>query len=105
MYKQYPLHRDPHSFPTRRSSDLAHYQEAADLPPHRLKEIQRFFQDYKVLEGKTVDVEDIRGRAAAERAIRDAVRSEEHTSELQSRRDLVCRLLLEKKKIHNAVDA
>src|SRR5690349_10418547 len=28
----------------------------------------------------------------------DIVRSEEHTSELQSRRDLVCRLLLEKKK-------
>src|SRR5438874_9882697 len=33
------------------------------------------------------------GQAAAHRA-----RSEEHTSELQSRRDLVCRLLLEKKK-------
>src|SRR5690349_24218529 len=33
-----------------------------------------------------------------------AERSEEHTSELQSRRDLVCRLLLEKKKhtIHTA---
>src|SRR5690349_23197763 len=32
-------------------------------------------------------------------ALRDqAERSEEHTSELQSRRDLVCRLLLEKKK-------
>src|SRR5438874_5913638 len=29
------------------------------------------------------------------------VRSEEHTSELQSRRDLVCRLLLEKKKKNN----
>src|SRR5690349_23270440 len=28
----------------------------------------------------------------------DVERSEEHTSELQSRRDLVCRLLLEKKK-------
>src|SRR6266576_5426611 len=28
----------------------------------------------------------------------DRVRSEEHTSELQSRRELVCRLLLEKKK-------
>src|SRR5690349_23167161 len=28
-----------------------------------------------------------------------SMRSEEHTSELQSRRDLVCRLLLEKKKI------
>src|SRR5204863_1412972 len=30
--------------------------------------------------------------------ILDPNRSEEHTSELQSRRDLVCRLLLEKKK-------
>src|SRR5690349_22450835 len=30
-----------------------------------------------------------------------ATRSEEHTSELQSRRDLVCRLLLEKKKKKN----
>src|SRR5438874_10550057 len=30
-----------------------------------------------------------------------STRSEEHTSELQSRRDLVCRLLLEKKKKHN----
>src|SRR6266496_2833745 len=29
------------------------------------------------------------------------MRSEEHTSELQSRRDLVCRLLLEKKKKQN----
>src|SRR5438874_9082573 len=29
----------------------------------------------------------------------DPERSEEHTSELQSRRDIVCRLLLEKKKI------
>src|SRR5438874_9565549 len=31
-------------------------------------------------------------------AMFSSVRSEEHTSELQSRRDLVCRLLLEKKK-------
>src|SRR3712207_6959217 len=30
----------------------------------------------------------------------DAIRSEEHTSELQSRQYLVCRLLLEKKKLH-----
>src|SRR2546428_5216841 len=30
--------------------------------------------------------------------VREFVRSEEHTSELQSRSDLVCRLLLEKKK-------
>src|SRR2546421_7053210 len=33
-----------------------------------------------------------------------AVRSEEHTSELQSRSDLVCRLLLEKKKIKQKCD-
>src|SRR5438874_3999278 len=32
------------------------------------------------------------------RGARPSGRSEEHTSELQSRRDLVCRLLLEKKK-------
>src|SRR3970282_2842549 len=31
---------------------------------------------------------------------RSSRRSEEHTSELQSHHDLVCRLLLEKKKIH-----
>src|SRR2546428_8353164 len=32
------------------------------------------------------------------------LRSEEHTSELQSRSDIVCRLLLDKKKIHTPVD-
>src|SRR2546428_3522605 len=35
------------------------------------------------------------------RALRHGERSEEHTSELQSRSDLVCRLLLEKKKRHS----
>src|SRR5438874_2044386 len=34
--------------------------------------------------------------------LRQGNRSEEHTSELQSRRDLVCRLLLEKKKKHRS---
>src|SRR5690349_23974328 len=38
------------------------------------------------------------GRVAAARRACSADRSEEYTSELQSRRDLVCRLLLEKKK-------
>src|SRR5438045_6667000 len=32
------------------------------------------------------------------------IRSEEHTSELQSLRHLVCRLLLEKKKMNNKID-
>src|SRR3712207_8430837 len=38
---------------------------------------------------------------SAEKRISDHVRSEEHTSELQSRQYLVCRLLLEKKKPNN----
>src|SRR5690349_22919215 len=42
------------------------------------------------------DLVDPPGRRARPRR----QRSEEHTSELQSRRDLVCRLLLEKKKKH-----
>src|SRR5690349_22442877 len=46
-------------------------------------------------------VGDLAGRLVDRRSDRDSgarPRSEEHTSELQSRRDLVCRLLLEKKK-------
>src|SRR5690349_23344837 len=38
------------------------------------------------------------GDAGLLRGLHHGLRSEEHTSELQSRRDLVCRLLLEKKK-------
>src|SRR3712207_7427811 len=38
------------------------------------------------------------GRDARRRGARGVLRSEEHTSELQSRQYLVCRLLLEKKK-------
>src|SRR5699024_12556681 len=40
------------------------------------------------------------GWAILERKWSKSFRSEEHTSELQSRFDLVCRLLLEKKKKH-----
>src|SRR2546422_5507665 len=40
----------------------------------------------------------VRATAVMRRAIPKSVRSEEHTSELQSRLHLVCRLLLEKKK-------
>src|SRR5690606_42027643 len=41
----------------------------------------------------------LRCRSPSPRSRRLAARSEEHTSELQSRENLVCRLLLEKKKI------
>src|SRR3712207_8415221 len=45
------------------------------------------------------------GYGALERVPRvGGIRSEEHTSELQSRQYLVCRLLLEKKKTKNHID-
>src|SRR5206468_5722394 len=45
------------------------------------------------VDGTLVDIADAPGGAGADG---DVQRSEEHTSELQSRSDLVCRLLLEK---------
>ena len=52
--------------------EYAHYRDVSELPPHRLKEMQRFFLDYKVLERKSVDVDQIRGRGEAERVVREA---------------------------------
>ena len=54
--------------------EYAHYGDIADLPPHRVKELQRFFLDYKVLEDKVVNVEQLRGHAEALEVIRDAAR-------------------------------
>ncbi len=54
--------------------EYAHYRDVSELPPHRLKEMQRFFLDYKVLEDKAVDIDHIRGRVDAENVIRDAIR-------------------------------
>lgn len=51
-----------------------HYRDISELPPHRLRELQRFFLDYKILENKSVNIEHLRGRVDAENVIRDAVR-------------------------------
>jgi inorganic pyrophosphatase len=51
-----------------------HYRDISELPPHRLREIRRFFMDYKALEDKAVDIDRIRGRVDAENVIHDAVR-------------------------------
>src|SRR5436305_11944906 len=48
--------------------------------------------------GHSPDASAIEGAGAGRPTRRTAARSEEHTSELQSRPHLVCRLLLEKKK-------
>src|SRR5690606_41405332 len=56
---------------------------------------------FKVREFEELPVLDFEGRTRATLKIQDGCnefRSEEHTSELQSRENLVCRLLLEKKK-------
>src|SRR5439155_21925970 len=77
-------HRDLHSFPTRRSSDLSQSTSAITAASACLSELNdaNFAASHG---GKTF-----------------AQRSEEHTSELQSRGHLVCRLLLEKKKKPNS---
>jgi inorganic pyrophosphatase len=49
------------------------FHEAADLPPHRLNMVRRFFQDYKKLEGKDVDVEEFQPSAAALPVIEQAL--------------------------------
>src|SRR2546421_3719182 len=55
------------------------------------------YHRHLVLLGDRRAGEHVEARVRPEQDI-DLVRSEEHTSELQSRSDLVCRLLLEKKK-------
>lgn len=46
----------------------------SDLPPHRLKEIQRFFEDYKILENKVVKVERFFDRAESFSVIDAAIK-------------------------------
>src|SRR5690606_41743322 len=84
-----------HSFPPRRSSDLVLPQPGAGLLPRQLDDAgltrhtqAAFDQGDGVRQGRVV--------LGTLRESGD--RSEEHTSELQSRENLVCRLLLEKKK-------
>src|SRR5690349_24192117 len=76
------IRRPPRStlFPTRRSSDLK-AARGGQRP-----------------DGRNPRHNSRVGAANAPRGAGRSQRSEEHTSELQSRRDLVCRLLLEKKK-------
>src|SRR5207249_11805931 len=91
LLQSYAARRDLHSFPTRRSSDLpGRLRAAGPLPDAHVGEVA----------GDRIRV----GRPIRQRvdqqllpAVQVEERSEEHTSELQSRFDLVCRLLLEKK--------
>jgi len=63
--------------------EFSEYLEARDLPSHRLLVLKRFFQDYKQLEGKQVQVEEIRPAYAAISVIEQALaRYQKHREEL-----------------------
>src|SRR5205823_12922682 len=90
----YLLHLYLHSFPTRRSSDLFVILLGLVLITGGKSYYPAGW--YPLLLGAgAVPASDWLGRA--NRTVRRTVRSEEHTSELQSLAYLVCRLLLEKK--------
>src|SRR5690349_22826780 len=82
--------RTLHSFPTRRSSDLSGWN------PFQLAPTERNIAFLEKLVRRCAYRADRPFTPADDKAIFS--RSEEHTSELQSRREIVCRLLLEKKK-------
>ena len=64
--------------------EFSDYLEARDLPPHRLLVLKRFFSDYKQLEGKQVQVEEIRPAYAALTIIERALaRYQEKRDELR----------------------
>ena len=56
-----------------RDPEFNGYREAAELPQHRLAMLRRFFQDYKSLEGKTVEVDEFQPSEAALPVIEDAL--------------------------------
>jgi inorganic pyrophosphatase len=53
--------------------DYSSYQSIVDFPAHRMRELQRFFQDYKLLEGKRVQVDKPQGPAQALAILREAM--------------------------------
>jgi len=54
------------------------YKEAGEMPEHRLNMLRRFFLDYKQLEGKAVEVDEIQASAHALPVIEDALTRYSH---------------------------
>src|SRR5690606_41879234 len=92
--------RKLHSFPTRRSSDLRRAPRAEEL---RVGVFEREAEDDGEDEQlRLAEHDDRREQGGLDDDQDGGFRSEEHTSELQSRENLVCRLLLEKKKMRQS---
>lgn len=53
--------------------EFSSFREASELPTHRLSMLRRFFQDYKQLEGKVVEVDDIQPASTAFPVIEEAL--------------------------------
>src|SRR5690606_40107967 len=95
-------HRNLHSFPTRRSSDLHHGHMRASRC-EGIGDSQIDAAGSPCDENRRPRKIKIRHKPSSRSIhILKHYRSEEHTSELQSRENLVCRLLLEKKKTTNS---
>lgn len=52
---------------------FSEYTEVSQLPGHIMREVRRFFEDYKTLENKTVVIDDLLGAAEALRLIRESL--------------------------------
>ena len=53
--------------------EYADFGDLSDMPSHRMRELRRFFEDYKVLEGKTVEVDKPLGPEDAVRVLRESI--------------------------------
>ena len=49
------------------------YKDISALPPHVIRELQRFFEDYKILEQKEVVIDNLRGRIDAINTLKEAI--------------------------------
>ena len=54
--------------------EYAEFSDVKDMPAHRMRELRRFFEDYKALENKKVLVGAPQGRSAGLEVLRDAIR-------------------------------
>src|SRR5207253_9107465 len=91
-----------HSFPTRRSSDLCPACKGADLQKKLSVFAAQSSTPAKSFSDRPMQACGSCGDPRGPGSCSMNQRSEEHTSELQSRGHLVCRLLLEKKKLNYA---